>query len=489
MKLKIVILLCSLAFTACQSRNKLNSDEQKLAAQITSDENEKQVAEAALKQNVSAIPDSLPLGFRFHEDRSVDPMNPPKHLDILGTQENTRNFKLSDVASSIKYIKLETPSDSTLFWTHPKLGRRSFDIFSDDNHIFVQGLFGLAQFDMNGKYQKLIWKNETGSKGLSWKSTEFYGITNFDQSSIFKDNLYLRFTDGKNRQVQIVKKEIQNELVLNNPVAKQEGQRDTLIANKLLTLREKYISRRYPKVFGISEDSWVGVHDKWYSANTGDIFVLFNNSGDTLCTFSSSNKVDNFSKTLVRAASPFTYYYNDQLTFLEQYSDTIFRLIPPNRFVPIYIVDFGINKVGFLEGLYPDSDLSQKLMLHSINETRRYLFIRYTKNSVSPRNLKSKSVTFYNAIFNKNEGKLYHFPKHSAEPKNLINDIDGGISFWPEFITPEGKMLMMVSGRMMKEYVNSNDFASNTMSEEQRQKQIGMANALVDSDKLVVMVN
>lgn len=493
--MKVITAFCFvlLLFNSCNSkRNKLNTNEQKLAVQIAIEEQEKLESEAVLKHNTPAIPDNLPQGFRFQEDRSVDEMNPPKHLDILGTQRNIRDFKLSDIATSIKYIKLETPPDLQLLWIHPKLHGTIPSVISDDKYLFIQGLFGITQFNFEGKFQKEIWKNESGinvsQSFVSWSSTELYGITPDNPVSLLNGNLFMRFQDGKNGQVQIVKKEVHDKLVLNTPLTNQEIQKDTLIGNKLLTIKEKYMSRKYPLIFGLSTDSWAGIDHTFSSAQTGHLLVVFNNNGDTLCTFSNPNTIENWSKSLVRAGEPYTYYYKNQLTILAQYSDTIFRLIPPNRFLPVYLLDFGKDKIVFFEGVDPDTDLSQKLMKHSIFETQQYLFVRYTRNSASPRNLKSKSVTFYNAIYNKRENKLYHFPKQSLNPVNLSNDIDGGISFWPEFVTPEGKMLMMVSGKKIKDYVNSDEFRKRELPDEQRQKQIKIAGELNEFDIIVMLV-
>jgi hypothetical protein len=492
MKPKIIILLILVVFAACKPRNKLNTDEQKLAAEIKTEEQEKHATEEALMQNQTSIPDTLPPDFRFKEDRSVDPQNPPTIIDITGTKDNTREFKLSDVSSSIKYIRLETPPDTLLLWVHPKFNTSKPKVYSDDKHLIIQGLYGISRYDMKGKFLEQIWKNESGitatPQHLSWSSREMYGVTPYNPVSLLNGNIYLRFQDGSKGQVQIIKKGIQDDLILNNPITRAESQPDTLAGDKLLTIREKYMSRKYPLIFGLSSNSWAGIHDNWNSAKTGNLFVVFNNNGDTLCTISSPNQIKNWSKSLVRAGEPFIYYYKNHLTFLGQFSDTIFRVIPPNRMLPVYILNFGKDKVGFLEGIDPDTDLSHNLMLLSIFETNSYIFIRYTRNSASPRNLKNKSVTFYNAVFDKKENELYHLPGQSSTPQNLINDIDGGISFWPELVTPKGNMLMLVTGKELKEYIKSNEFENSDLTTEQRQKQIDMAQGLKNNDIVVVMI-
>ena len=495
MRFKFILFLILITITACKPRNKLNSNEQALSKQILSEEEQLAQEAAQRAEREKQLADSIakrPKGFRFKEDRSINPQNPPVIIDIQGTSENIRDFKLSDVASSIRYIKLETPSDTSLLWIPPNLSDRILSVYSDDNHILIQNLFGVTRFTMDGKFRELIWKNKSGinvaQNFVSWHPGELFGITPNNPVSLFNGKLYMRFQDGSKGKVQIMNKEIQNEPVLNNPSKQKEAGIDTLVGNKLLSIKEKYMSFRYPLIYGLGQNCWVGIDDSWNSVKAGTLFVVFDNNGDTLCTVANTNKITNWTKTRYRAGEPFTYYYKNHLTFIGQHADTIFRFIPPNRILPVYVLDFGKDKVSFMEGLDPDSDLSQKLMLNSIFETDKYIFIRYTRNNASPANLKNKSVTFYNAIFDKTANKLYHLPGQSFKTKNIGNDIDGGISFWPEFVTPNGSMMMLATGEQIKQYVNSDEFIAKKPSQNQRQKYIDMANNLGNNEIVVMLV-
>ena len=54
--------------------------------------------------------------FRRKEIRSVDPKRPPVRINIMGTIGNDRKLRLSDVGSSIRYVKLQTPPDTLLLY-------------------------------------------------------------------------------------------------------------------------------------------------------------------------------------------------------------------------------------------------------------------------------------------------------------------------------------------------------------------------------------
>jgi hypothetical protein len=141
-----------------------------------------------------------------------------------------------------------------------------------------------------------------------------------------------------------------------------------------------------------------------------------------------------------------------------------------------------------MDGLNPDFDLSEKYMLYSLHESNNHLFIRFTKNHDGPTNRKKKAVKFYNAIFFKKEGKLFHHPGYTLAPEGLTNDLDGGIPFWPDIITPQGEMMKLVSGKVMKDYINSSEFKKASVSDENRHKQISMVSGLKNTDMVIIMV-
>jgi hypothetical protein len=127
-------------------------------------------------------------------------------------------------------------------------------------------------------------------------------------------------------------------------------------------------------------------------------------------------------------------------------------------------------------------------MLNSMFETNDFLLLRYTQNSDSPNNRKKNAVKFYNAFYDKKEGKLYHQPGFTLLPEGIFNDLDGGMPFWPDFITPQGEMMKLVSGRALKDYVNSEEFKTADISQENRRKQMSMASSLRVTDLVIIIV-
>src|SRR5664279_2062220 len=183
--------------------NRLKTNEKELVKKILTQEKTKKEAEKIAIENGTAEIRSKPTGsFRKKEIRSVDKLHPPIKIDITGTLNNTRKLKLSDVASSIRYVKLQTPPDTSLlydlFYYRPDLDSK---IRSDGQQIIFQGIFGLTRFNMNGEYQETIWKNKTGirfiGKGMaSWGGKDFFGVPFNVPVNITNGELLFTFLDG-----------------------------------------------------------------------------------------------------------------------------------------------------------------------------------------------------------------------------------------------------------------------------------------------------
>ena len=189
----IYIFLVVLSITSCRN-NRLKTDEKKLSMELLIEEREKGESETLAKgTHESEAGSRISWALRKKEIRSVDLDRPPIHLDISGNQDNIRNLKLSDVSTSVSYIKLETPPDTLLLYDH-FFYRTDLEsnIISDGENIIFQGLFGLTRFNMQGEYQETIWKNETGIKFLGSSSVAFGGA-GFFWSHVFYSCLVIKW--------------------------------------------------------------------------------------------------------------------------------------------------------------------------------------------------------------------------------------------------------------------------------------------------------
>jgi len=346
----LVLFLFAIPFTACHN-NRLKTNEKELKNEILAQEigqgkEAQKNGFTGSKSNQSGI-------IRKKEIRSVDIQRPPIRIDLPDTKINIKEFKLSDIASSVTYIKLQTPPDTLL--TYDPLFKRNdlmSTIRSDGENIIFQGMFGLTRFNAKGEYQETIWKNESGinirSGFVGYMINEFYGVMPNNPVSIKDGNLYYSFNDGPSRKGLFMKYKLAN----NTPISIQPQTEisginstsgDTLLGTGQNTIE------RFDWIYGIGNDEWAGINQKWNSGKTGSLLVTFNENGDTLCKFSDYDRIVNFTQTTYRQPETMeSYTYNGLLTIKQEYNDTVFRLIPPNRLLPVYIVSFGENKVKYI---------------------------------------------------------------------------------------------------------------------------------------------
>ena len=170
---KVIFIATFLWLTFSCGSNQLKTDEKALSKQILTEEEHLAQEESARAEREKQLADSiakLPKGFRFKPERKVNPQNPPVVIDIANNIDKTKKFKLSDVAASIQYIRLQSPTDSAFLG---KLKNETsskenegllkeelpFSIIKNNNFIIAQNGLGMLLYDSKGKLLRVICKN------------------------------------------------------------------------------------------------------------------------------------------------------------------------------------------------------------------------------------------------------------------------------------------------------------------------------------------
>lgn len=134
--LSFITCLLPLLSSYCQNRNPNLSNKRILELQDS-------ISKAAktVQLDTSYVP---PAGARYQEIRSVKSSVPPVLIDIAGNLGNKKTFKLSDIATGVRYIILRQPPDLKY--------KRIIEVVSDNEHIFIKTGDGLFCYSPEGQY-------------------------------------------------------------------------------------------------------------------------------------------------------------------------------------------------------------------------------------------------------------------------------------------------------------------------------------------------
>ncbi len=500
MKTKILTLLIIISFTSCKPRNKLNSNEQQLVQQISKEEKEKQEVEAALKQNVPAIPDTLPLGLRFKVDRSIDTQFPPKVIDIANLFNSEKKYKLSELITEIDYITLEDiPVDDSYQTT-------GFETFLADNHLLIKSMFSLYLYNRDGRFKDVICKGdlnrtkEGGNSNVSVISTSAGTKGVWGDVWTLDNKLFYRYADNKAKKFILMSYDMDSE---QNSIPLPNSSENFNVTGKGEMHASLGIERneRYTEIVPLSKDSYAGINRKTKSAKNGLLMTTFRLNGDTLNSFPDYETISNYSHSVMRGNFPqISYHYGNVFTFRNAFNDTVYRVVPPNRLIPAYILNMGDFKIETQEGFTPGQDISDKLYIKEFFETRKYIYLKLFQGYDSPKNREKKSVQIYYAIYEKETGKLNKLPinplgysgvsdRHQSFNirKGVLNDIDGGFIFWPHKVSPKGEAYEVVLGEKLKKHISSEQFIKSTAPKNKKDELKELSEKVRD-DQLILIV-
>ena len=501
MKIVLPFCLILILLISC-NQNKLKNDEKKLAEQIRTEEQEKSEAGNNLVENIGQ--DSAFLGIRFQEDRSVDPKNPPRIIDIEGSIGKSENISLSDVASQIKYVRIEAVPDSAL----PR--NLEYKYYLMDNYIVATNLYGIHLYDKKGKFIRTIIKNDL--TGITYDEQRNFILIRDDHTKIGAgtsvwsqgDNLFYEYTNSITGDNYIMRYDCSQNQTLTNPGFDPENpQKLTGLGNILIKLKNRNTTKQKGQgMWGTDPRSFYGELNI-YSFNNGtfikklrgdDMMGVFNSHGDTISTFTKIEKVKNYTKSVARGTDFGTQYEKEgNLFFRTDFNDTVFQVIPPNRLIPRYVLNLGKYKISMLEGMDPGVSLEGKIIPMDWAETKNYIFLTFSKDSYDcPNNRKNKSLKIYHAIYSKESKQLQII---NADPTNydaaiLENDIDGGLPVWPKnyMIGKNGEILVSVKGKELKLHVSSSAFRSSTVPADKKSKLMEFTNSVNKEDDILMIV-
>jgi hypothetical protein len=461
-------------FSSCQ-HNRLKTNEKELAKEIKAREKEKKEADRiALEELKNDTLANLPTGFRYKEDRSVDPAHPPIVIDLSGDIP-VREIKLSDISSRIKYIVLEVPDDSVFFY------RGSILHFAGDN-IIANNNMGINRFSGDGRFLETICKSSFNGPRITNDFTDgtFRG-TYINNVYTAGTTVYYKYSDTPEEKVSLVKFTIKDKPSLIS-IQSEEGQPDTYAKGDVIDMGKiGSPGLGYTNIFAVSDNMYAGMPPNLPDAfgENSILMVTFNSNGDTLCKFKQHDLLENpVTSTLMRSFSNLSWFHGEVATFKWLFNDTVYRLKGPNRLVPAYIFKLGDHKITVDDWLHVSTSLNGKILIGDILESQRYLFIDYRyydldnpKVPVVEKAIYVKETKdFFRIALSQEQKKVLNSVPPPPRPGSLLppqinvvspgleNDLDGGRAFWPQYVTTEGSLATTVSPEVLLSHIQNTNF-------------------------------
>jgi len=421
---KFLFLALFISLVSCKNRNTPNLPEKQFQGLLS------EVSEAT----TFVFPDSSyvpPAGARYTEIRAVDPANPPAIIDIVGNMNNKKKFKLSDFASSVRYVFLQ-PSPGMEKMTHV------FNIVSDDERIFVNADEGLLCYSTEGHYLYTVVTNQREGNSL------ISGILFLSNIDLHNGKLIFR-TAERSSGVKLNVCEVE-ELDAQMRFNAQRGELHHLNPQPTYQRRIKPKGESYV----LMDDNSLFISNMFGNALTGVAIY-----GDTLCKFNVHNHLPApRTPAGVGAFTPsFTYRIDGKIMLRNVLSDTVFRVIPPNRIVPAYVLQRG------------------EFRLRNWIETPRFIFIHCTDSEDNPNRRRAGEVKDHWATYDKTAKTLtHHITGKSVLVENTTihpmfeNDIDPvGMPFYPEGINHRNEMYMIFNKEQIKRHIDSKLFKNDKL--------------------------
>ncbi len=309
---------------------------------------------------------------------------------------------LSEVAQEIGYVALET--------TPACLLKRVYQHAFYNNTILVSDFSNLYQFNNQGTFMGKIGSKGSGPADYTYITT----IIKNDDASRF----YL-FTRGK---INIYDEKV--DFLQSVPFS----DRDLPVYCGIMLSPEEFL------VYLGSSFKVIGDTTSVYS------LAKVNVSGQVICKLPNRSPIDHSSPGMVAGAVPL-YRFDNAIRFMDYGCDTLCTLTAENEFIPYAICSLGAMKCDPKIGGSPQEleALSSKLRIETVCEDHRFLYITLEWGV---------SGKYQYILFDKKTGQT-----RNVGNEGLVNDLDGGLPFFPQQIEKDGTMIMWVTAEALIEKI------------------------------------
>jgi hypothetical protein len=353
-------------------------------------------------------------------------------IDLL-SQPSDKLTKLSEIASDVEYIPLQTSENSLISYIH--------DLKTDSTRFYIYILTKILCFDKKGKF---LYELDNTGRGPE----EYIYINDWDISP--ENNLLLIYA---NRKI----------LLYNNT------------GNSFVFIKSLNFNEILSKADFIPGQNAILLSFFSPSGDEPLRNVVINFFGDTLkvrqnCYKYILSKNMGFGMTW----DNLIYNYNDAIHFKEMLSDTVFTIDQNKKVKPYFIFNsHGKHLTPQALANFSFVHLFDYIQIVNVMEVPRYILYNY-----------GYTTTMYFEIYDKVLNKIFGIDTKAF----LIDDITGGVNFEPKFCSGD-KLYSWVDALILKKYVSSETFVKSFVKNPQKKKVLKeLADSLKETDNPILIV-
>ncbi|MFA8433914.1 MAG: 6-bladed beta-propeller [Marinifilaceae bacterium] len=366
------------------------------------------------------------------------------HVELNANLDNCRSVNLSALAEDIQYIPLETNDDSYL--------GRIRDVIVTDQFIFTHSSDAVMQFNRAGKF---IRKVGAIGKGPGEYARVYHLSVNQELQRVY--------VSAGGRQKLVVYDFLGN-YIEEFPVPDQPGMAFDWIDSTsfLLHVRNPQGEKEIKAIsFGVELDSIKGFtnHERFTVHGNGVFWMI---------------------------PDRYFYHYQNKLHFRKLYGDTIFTCASPTEMKPIYKLELGEKfipvekRIEYVEDMKRYQNYAGKYLNPIVYESEKWLFV-----SCMSFDYKGKIIT---GLYDKVNKEFYSVQTASGS-YGLLNDLDGGQTFWPKRIYQDKYLCNWRNASAFKESFQKEDFQwGNAVSQQKQDELKELVSHVKSEDNPIVVV-
>ncbi|KYG78658.1 uncharacterized protein DUF4934 [Roseivirga ehrenbergii] len=341
-------------------------------------------------------------------------------INLVEAYNNAAPINMSDFASDIEYIRLETGEGAFYKWFFLKttLG---------DSVILMKSTDRISLFDRKtGTYLRDIGRKGDDPEGFSNAMTEL-GVNTKNKTVYAKGKLGL------------YEYSLSEGLLVNTIPAPQMDDLDKKLTKGSLTDISVIASH------GIINDRFVAGYFMNIKGDEPFRLVVYDFNGEVLKLYPNHQSYKKLSDSFRFEKTDFQ-NYNNALFFKESFNDTVFN-VGADTLKPAFLYELGKYSPPYAE---------QESM--SDEKKNEYMFVRNT--------LQSPDFVFYNVSFKEKLAYGYYNrktkeaflsdPSTSNSKTGYTNDIDNFVPFYPTSINEKGEMLGLITAEEVYEWFQNN---------------------------------